>query len=190
MRQTIGLFFFFGLVAFLCDRSWVQLGVLTYYTGPFKQPWWVFLQLGAVGVIAVCFARYVTYYLVRRDTPVPADLTARFAISAAWFVAAYISCGLLDATRARRLAAALFVIWALRFIVQRPQKGERLAILIICFGLAVAGPAAEMLLSYYGVMHYERPFYFRYGVPVWLPTLFLQAGYLARDIARAWFGGR
>jgi hypothetical protein len=190
MRQTIGLFFFFGLVAVLCDRSWVQLGALSYYTGPFTQPWWVFFQLGAVGVVAVCFARLVTYYLVRRDTSPPADITARFAISASWFVAAYVACGLFDATRARRLAAALFLVWLVRLLLQRPQKGELLAILIICFGLAIAGPAAEMLMSYYGVMHYARPFYFKFGVPLWLPGLFLHAGVLARDIARTWFGGR
>jgi hypothetical protein len=190
MRQTIGLFFFFGLVGALCDASWVALKVVE-YVGYGGQPWWVFFQLGAVGLIAVCFARFVTYYLVPHDdNPAPLDLTARFAVSAAWFVAAYLACGLFDRTYARPLAGVLFLIWLLRFVVQRPRKGERLAIIIVCFGLALGGPAAEMLLSYWNVMHYARPFYFSFGVPLWLPTLFLQAGYLARDIARAWFGGR
>ena len=29
-----------------------------------------------------------------------------------------------------------------------------------------------------------------FGVPYWLAGLYMQAGYLARDIARLWFGGR
>lgn len=186
MRRNPALFFFFALVATLCDLSWLRLGTLAYPNN--VQPWWTALMFGVVGLAAVHFAALTTRYLVRRDAPPPADPPARFAISAAWFVAAYLACGLFDATRARRLAAAFVLIWLVRFVLQWPRKGERLAVLIICIGMAAAGSGGEMLLVRFHIMAYVRPAIL--GVPLWLPGLYLQAGYLARDIARIWFRGR
>jgi hypothetical protein len=186
MRRNLALFFFFALVATLCDLSWFRLHTLRYPHD--TQPWWTPLMFGVVGLAAVHFAALTTRYLVRSDAPRPADPPARFAVSAAWFVAAYLACGLFDATRARRLAVALVLIWLVRFILQWPRKGERLAVLIICIGLAAAGSGGEMLLVRFHIMAYVRPF--RLGIPLWLPGLYLQAGYLGRDIARIWFGGR
>jgi hypothetical protein len=40
-----------------------------------------------------------------------------------------------------------------------------------------------------GVMSYTDPGMF-HTLPWWIPGLWLQAGFLARDIARSWFGGR
>jgi hypothetical protein len=186
MRRNIGLFFFFALVATLCDQSWLRLGALLY--PHMKQPWWTPLMFGFVGLAAVHFAALTTRYLVRSDAPPPPDPPARFAVSAAWFVAAYLACGLWDATRAGAVGAGLVLVWLLRFLLQWPRKGERAAILIICIGLAVAGSGGEILLVRFHLMSYVRPFLF--GLPAWLPGLYLQAGYLSRDIARLWFGGR
>jgi hypothetical protein len=187
MRQNVALFFFFALVAALCDRVWVSVGAMS-YPGYTVQPWWVPLQYGAVGVVAVNFAAWATHYLVYRDTRAPEDPAARFAVSASWFVAAFLACGLFDRDDARYVALALVLIWLVRFLLQRPKRGERMAILLICLGLAAAGVIGEAVLVHFGVMRYTRPAFL--GLPLWLPGLYLQAGYLARDIARLWFAGR
>ncbi|HEX7154258.1 MAG TPA: hypothetical protein VF618_22410 [Thermoanaerobaculia bacterium] len=191
MRQNAALFFFFALVATLCDRSWIGLDAMRYYPldpNHLWQPWWVPLQYGVMGLLAVHFAALVTRYLVPRDTEPPRDPLARFAISASWFVAAFIAGGLFDATRARRLAVVLVAVWLVRFLLQRPRGGEALAVLVITAGLAAAGTAGEIVLVWLGVMEYTRPAFC--GLPWWVPGLYLHAGYLARDIARAWFNGR
>ena len=188
MRQTIGLFFFFGLVGTMCDRSWVVANIMRYPHAQHLQPWWVFLQLGAVGVVAVLAAAWLTNLLVRRDIPIPPDPCARFAISASLFVACYIACGLFDASRGTQLAWVFVVLWLVRLFLQRLKGFELLAVLLITIGLGAAGVIAEIVLTHFHIMEYARPRFF--GLPYWLGGLYMQAGYLARDIARLWFGGR
>jgi len=188
MRQTVGLFFFFGLAGTMCDRSWVVSNIMRYPLTHHLQPWWIFLQLGGVGVVAVLVAAWLTNLLVRRDTPVPADPAARFAGSASLFVAGYIACGLFDASRGTQLAWGFIALWLVRLILQRLKGFELVAVLLITIGLGAAGVIAEIVLTHLHVMEYARPAFF--GVPYWLAGLYMQAGYLARDIARLWFGGR
>lgn len=190
MRQNIALAVLFSLVATLCDRTWVEAGASYYPTAPdgSKQAWWVPLLFAAVGIIAVYFAKWVTYYCVPNDTPPPADPMGVFAVSAALFVSAYLACGLWDQTRARRMTAIFVLVWLVRFIWQRPKKGEAWSLIIISFGIAVAGVLVEALMAYCHLLRYERPFFL--GLPIWLPALYLHAGFLSRDIARGWFGGR
>jgi hypothetical protein len=190
MRQNIGLALLFSLVATLCDRTWVEAGTLWYPGAPpsSKQAWWVPLLFAAVGLIAVYFAKWVTFYFVPNDTPPPTDPMATFAVSAALFVAAYLACGLWDQTRARRVAVILVAVWLVRFALQRPRWREAWSIVLISGGIALVGCLAEIGMVWLEMLRYERPFL--WGLPAWLPALYIHAGFLARDIARAWFGGR
>jgi hypothetical protein len=195
MRENLGLFFFFGLVASLIDRVWVAVGCLTYdpaaflRIGPFRhldtgaQPWWVPLQYGVMGVVAVQFAAFVIRFLTRRDAPAAHDPTAAFAVSASWFIVAQLGGGLADVVHPIRFALFLLLIWLVRFLLQDRQ--HRGAILAISLALGVAGTAGEALLVYLGIMTYTRPAFL--GLPWWVPGLWITAAFFARDIARAWF---
>src|SRR2546423_15657869 len=119
MRANIALIFYFSLVATLCDRTWVVLGV-TAYPGYPVQAWWAPLMFAAVGFIAVHFAAWVSHKWVPTSAPQPADVCGSFAIGASWFVAAFIAGGLFEATRARRIPAIRFVIWQFCVLLQWP----------------------------------------------------------------------
>jgi hypothetical protein len=192
MRQNIALFFFFGIAGALCDRVWVVAGTMN-YTGydpaVQPQPWWIPLQYGVMGLVAVHAIAFITRYLVRRDAPPPRDLTASLAISASWFVMAELGGGLFDKDYATLVAATLLAVWLLRIVFQRPGYGQRTALLAVTVILAIAGTLGEYVLVRTHVMEYTRPALLG-ALPWWIPTLWMQAGFLARDIGRAWFGGR
>ena len=188
MRANIALIFYFSLVATLCDRTWVALGVTAYPRYPGQQAWWAPLMFAAVGFIAVHFADWISHMWVPTSARQPDDVCGSFAIGASWFVAAYIAVGLFDATRARRVAAILVVIWLIRVLLQWPRGCELCAVLVISIGTAAAGTIVEIVLGRCNIMLYARPAFC--GVPFWLPGLYLQGGLLARDIGRKWFGGR
>jgi len=192
MRQNIALFFFFGIVGTLCDRVWVVAGTMKYIgfdPAIQPQPWWIPLQYGAMGVLAVHATAFVTRYLIRRDAPPPRDLTASFAISASWFLIAELAGGLFDEANAGLVAAVLVTVWLLRIILHRPGHGQRTAIVTVTLLLAIAGSIGEYALVRLDIMEYTRPDLFG-ALPYWVPALWMQAGFLARDIARAWFGGK
>lgn len=102
-----------------------------------------------------------------------------FVADAAVFALAYAVTGVL-----RRypwaIAVILVVLWVGMLLVHR----DRVQLLTVSLGLAVAGPVYESLLTWTGAFHYTvTPLVLR--DPVWLPLLYLNAGILATSAARA-----
>jgi hypothetical protein len=188
IRPNFPLFFFFALIATLCDQVWVRLGVLV-YPRPFLfgQAWWVPLLFGTVALIAVHFIVIATNLLLPSSTPRPKDPGGRAITAGAWFVAAYLAGGLFDAN-SQTLAIVLVVIWLLR--LWPASNSIREAFVLICLSLvvAVAGTLGESVAGWLNLMYYPRPDFLR--VPYWLPALWLHAALFARELARTWFWGR
>jgi hypothetical protein len=187
-RPNFPLFFFFALIATLCDQVWVRLGVLV-YPRPylFGQAWWVPLLFGTVALIAVHFIVLATNLLLPRSTPRPRDQGGRAITAGVWFVAAYLAGGLFDAY-AQTLAILLFVIWLMRLWPTSNSIREALVLIFLSLAVAVAGTLGESTAGWLNLMYYPRPDFLR--VPYWLPTLWLHAALFARELARTWFWGR
>jgi hypothetical protein len=188
MAPNAALFVAFGLVATVCDQVWVRLGVLV-YPRPFLfgQAWWVPLLFGAVGVVFVYLAVYLTRILLPASTPPARDPGGRALLSAAWFVAAYLAGGLFDA-QATTLAVLLLILWLARLAESSRSLRELLVIAGLGIAIAAGGSLGEAVFSWLGLMRYPRPDFL--GLPLWLPALWLHAALLARDLGRAWYGGR
>lgn len=187
-RPNLALFFFFALVATLCDQVWVRLGVLVYPRPTlFGQSWWVPLLFGVVALVAIHSVALLTNLLLPASTPRPRDPGGRALTAAAWFVAAYLAGGLFDA-HAWALAVVLFALWLLRLWPASNSVREGFVLVLLSLAVAAAGTLGEWAAGRFGLMYYPRPDVFR--VPYWLPTLWLHAALMARELARAWFWGR
>jgi hypothetical protein len=188
LRPNFKLFFFFALIATLCDQVWVRLGVMV-YPKPFRfgQAWWVPLLFGVVALLIVHTFVIATRLLLPASTPQPEDPQGRAFIAGAWFVAAFISGGLFDAY-SPQLALLLFLIWLIRLWPASNSVREALVLILLSFLVAVAGTFGESAAGYLNLMYYPRPDFCR--VPYWLPALWLNAALFARELSRAWFWGR
>ena len=188
MRPNFSLFFFFALIATLCDQVWVRLGVLV-YPHPFRfgQAWWVPLLFGTVALIIVHFFVIATRLLLRDSTPQPKDPGGHAIIAAAWFAAAYLGGGLFDG-HSRKFALLLLLIWVIRLGPASNSIREALVLIGLSLIVAVVGTLGESAAGWLNLMFYPRPDFCR--VPYWLPVLWLQAALLARELSRAWFWGR
>lgn len=159
------------------DQIHVVSGAL-WYAHPwlFGQAWWVFPQFGLAFAFICAVSLAVQHaYGTRTPTPTPAP---RIAQQAAWFVAAYLTTGLLwehPWTTTVLLAAGL----AIRLVSVRPDAAAVRTIAL----LALAGTAYEAALS-------SIPGTFSYAlhgaslpVPVWLPLLYAHGAPLLRTFA-------
>jgi hypothetical protein len=186
--KNLALFLLFGLVATLCDLVWVRVGALTYlHPEPWGQAWWTPLLFGVMGVVAVNASAILTR-LLSKEIPTTTEAPVLDAfVAAALFVASYLACGLFDRTP-EWIAAVLAAAWVLRMVIEALVGCRPALSLIICIALCVAGVAGEALLVAAGQMSYAHPSFM--GLPLWLPALWLHAGFLVRHVARAWFYGR
>jgi hypothetical protein len=188
MRPFFSLFFFFALVATLCDQVWVRLGVLVYPRAfLFGQAWWVPLLFGGVALLIIPIFAYLTRLLLPASTPVPRDPAGRAVIAGTWFVAAFLACGLF-AAYPKQLALVLLVLWLLRLWPESSSIREALVLVFLTVLVALAGTLGESAMNWLHLLHYTQPNFI--GVPLWLPAFWLQAALFARALARAWFWGR
>ena len=187
MRPNFKLFFFFALIATLCDQVWVRLGVLV-YPHPFRfgQAWWVPLLFGTVALLIV-HTFVIATRLLLPASPQPKDPAGRALIAGAWFVAAFIAGGLFD-VYSRQLAVVLFVIWLIGLWTGSNSIREAVVLIGLSLLVAVAGTLGESAAGVLNLMYYPRPDFCR--VPYWLPGLWLNAALFARELSRAWFWGR
>lgn len=186
-RPFFSLVFFFTLVATTCDQVWVRLGVLEYpHAYLFGQAWWVPFLFAVVTLVVPTFA-VATRILLPPSTPFPLDVGGSALISGAWFVSAFLAGGLFDGY-SRELATVLAVIWLGRLWVASESFREGIVLAALSIATSLAGTVGESAASWLGLMHYPRPDF--WGVPFWLPALWLHAALFARDLAREWFWGR
>ncbi len=188
MRPNLKLFFFFALVATLCDQVWVRLGVLVYpHPFYFGQAWWVPLLFGAVALLIVHTFVIATRLLLPASVPQPKDPGGRAITAGAFFVAAFLSGGLFGSYY-KELPIVLFVIWLLRLWSASNSIQEAIVLVGLSLLVAVAGTLGEAAAGWLNLMYYPRPDFLR--VPFWLPGLWLHAALFARELSRAWFWGR
>jgi hypothetical protein len=183
------LFIVFAGVYSLADRVWVKLGVLVYPTvAPGQQPMWVPLLLGSAGLAFVLTHRVLSRWLLSGTTEPPRSAAVEVAIGAAWFTAAHLGGALFGDSAALAYLGLLALAWFIRVLWARRPLGEFAFIVGYSLALAIGGAAGESVLTMVGLMHYPKGELF--GVPVWLPGIWLHAALFSRAISRAWFGGR
>jgi monoamine oxidase len=189
IKAFVVLFIAFGFVISLADRVWVALGMLVYPTvGPGKQPLWVAPQLGIAGVGVVLTYRFLSRWVLKKSEHAGEDHAVAVLIGAAWFLAAHLGGLFYGTAYPKGYLVALSTAWLLRVIFAKLPFRELLLVVGYSLGVAVGGAGAEAMMSKMGLMHYpDGPLF---GVPLWLPGLWLHAALWARAMARAWFGGR
>lgn len=168
----------------LCDQVHVRAGVLAYRAPALAgQALWV----PAVFVLAAFGGLAQWWILARVDRAVARDLregprdawgTREAIYAAAWLVAVYCSSGLVAAA-----PFAAFGVYVVLFMLRAwSLRAPGLVTHALLF--AVAGTAFEAALSSTGAFWYTRPQMF--GVPVWLPGLYLHGAFVARAVMRRW----
>lgn len=176
-----------SLMCTLCDQVHVRTHVLVYRAPAVAgQAAWVPL----VFVLAAFAGLALWWLLARLDPTVSRDLAtgpkdhwgAREALFAvAWMVLIYASSGFVQGAPRGAFAVyvALFMLraWSLR------APGVVTHALVFAAG----GTAFEAALSSTGAFWYTQPELF--GVPVWLPGLYLHGAFVARAVMRRWLVG-
>jgi hypothetical protein len=163
------------VVGSLCDQIHVLGGVIAYPAAGFlRQPWWVPLEYGFAAVAMVLPCGVLLRALGLRETRGTArDLVRPFL----WFVAAYLATALFQRWPLS-LEAALVATFALR-----AARGGGTAVALYGIACAAGGFFWEATLSSRGHFVYLAP-HTLFGVPWWLPGLYLHAALLLRQIAR------
>jgi monoamine oxidase len=188
-RASVVLFIVFAGVYSLADRVWVELGVLVYPTvAPGQQPMWVPLLLGSAGLAFVLTHRVLSRWLLAETTEPPRSAALEVAIGAAWFTAAHLGGALFGDAAPALYLGLLALTWFIRVLLARRPFGEFAFIVGYSVALAIGGAAGESVLTMIGLMNYPQGELF--GVPLWLPGIWLHAALFSRAISRAWFGGR
>jgi len=165
-----------GLCGALCDQIHVQGQVLSYAQPAIAgQAWWV-APLFGVASLVIYAAASLWAPLAERQSPA-AVTPGEIARQALWFVAMYaLSAGM---QQKPIWLCALYAILLVRRLVRRRDVTAQLA---NAAGLAVGGTAFEMALSSTGAFSYRAPDVF--GVPMWLPGLYLHGAPLALAVVR------
>jgi len=155
------------------DYLHARQGVLAYHH-PFwsLQAIWVPPEFAIATLAALMGARRFV-----RGQP-PASML-RVVTDGAWFMGAYAYTSFAEPSHANVTLAALAVAWALHVIAQRRSPGT----IVWCVVLAICGCLAEGTLSRTGAFWYVYPDV--YGVPRWLPGIYLHAGIATASMA-AW----
>lgn len=160
----------------LFDHIHLDLGVLGYPDADlFGQPWWVFPQFGFAAVVMVLPYRALLPF-APSDEQTRGSLRA-VLVTCAVFVTLYFGTSLLH-----RFEWPLLAAYVVAFLLRLPREGRWWA-----FGhgiaCAVGGTAWEASLCALGAFWYgvEQSLF---GVPAWLPGLYLHAALFLRALAR------
>jgi len=149
----------------------------TVYTHPwlFLMAWWTPILFGGANVVMV-----VTHLeLDKRWQRIGPRLSLpQLLMLTTWFFALYYLSGYLP-TNNRGIALILGCSWALLWIrFDRSWQGIVLALMTGAVGCLV-----EITLIYLGTYHFSRPD--RFGIPQWLPALYMLASLCVGSIGRA-----
>lgn len=176
-----------SLMCTLCDQVHVRTGVLAYRAPAVAgQAAWVPL----VFILAAVAGLAQWSVLARFDPAVRRDLAAgpkdrwgtREALYAVvWMVLVYGSSGFVQGT-----PRAAFAVYVALFML-RAWSLRAPGVVTHALAFAVGGTAFEAALSSTGAFWYTRPEMF--GVPVWLPGLYLHGAFVARAVMRRWLVG-
>lgn len=174
---------FGSLLCTLLDQLHVRFGVLAYRRGPmFGQAPWVPALFAAATLIGLfgysTRARKLGFWRDLMDGPRDRWGTLEAAWALAWMVGAYALSGPLQHWP-RALVAAYLMTYALRcWALRAPGLGWS------GLQLAVGGTFFNSYLASTGVFHYRHPDL--WGVPLWLPGVYLHAAPLLRAVLRRW----
>jgi hypothetical protein len=137
-----------------------------------RWAWFVPLEFGAAGVLAGALIPRLEALVGPPRPPrwTPAIRVAELCL----LVAAYVSTVVLDGAPAV-VTLGLIVLLAGRLLL-RPERGDWAYALTA----AIAGPAAEALISAAGAFDYAEPDFA--GIPMWLPALWANGGLFIRRL--------
>lgn len=132
--------------------------------------------------------RFLSRWILKKSEHAGEDKAGSVLMGAAWFLAAHLGGLFYGVAYPRAYLVALTIAWILRVLFAKLPFRELLLVVGYSIGVAIGGAGAEAMLSWMGLMHY--PVGPLFGVPLWLPGLWLHAALWARAMARTWFGGR
>jgi hypothetical protein len=178
MTRNQRLFLVGAVAGASLDMIHVVSGVL-YYPKPF-YPWgqalWVPLLFGMAALALVLGYQMVAAFVGARDPSPPASALTESALG---FVLAYVATGLFHDSELL-LAVGLVLAWSWHSRRHPGEGGVPYALVV-----ALGGTLFEALLSSTGAFQYNDPDV--WGVPIWLPALYLHASLLTRAIALRYF---
>ncbi len=154
----------------LLDQIHVRSGVL-WYAHPvlFGQAFWVPLVFGTGGLLLVN-SHAIFVALAGEGPAAPGPLAAQALL----FVGAYLMTGVAG-DQPLLVLGVLVTAWAMRVAVAPSRE-----LVLAGIAFALGGPLFEAALSATGGFSYDRPDLF--GVPCWLPALYLHASPLTRAV--------
>jgi hypothetical protein len=176
-----------GLVALPLDALHVVTGVLTYQDPVLGlQDWWavpLFIGAGLALGFGHRFAAVPLSHMTARKRPPPATLGAA-GLGLLALVFAYGSSGLLQGW-----PLVAFFVYVAVFVaaVIAVDKDARPALVLHALGTAIIGPLVEVAISSTGAFSYTHPDV--WGVAIWLPGIYLNAG-VASHLLDRWLLGR
>lgn len=176
------------VVAVPLDALHVWSGVISYGEQSSAPLDWMAVPLfAAAGVVVGLGHRHVVVpltALVRRP-PLPPATTHAALLGVGAFVLSYGSSSFLHGTPV--VATLLYVaLWLATVVHVHPHA--RPALVLLSLAAAVVGPAAESALSSTGSFTYPRADL--YGVPMWLPGVYLNAAAAVHLVDRRLLGAR
>ena len=168
MTRSLLLLLLFGATVGTLLDAMHTFGGATEYLHPFvlRTAWWVpLLFTGAYG-----FGGFL-YAVGHKKLGGPAEVPswARVCFGVAVFSALYAITAFLPASNVVKLALLLAGAIALWFYLDRSRQG-----IVLALFAAVSGPVTEFVLWKLGMFRHLKPDFF--GVPMWLPALYLASG--------------
>jgi Protein of unknown function (DUF2878) len=171
-RRLAACFVVGSVVGTLLDAIHAYGDVLTYPDPVLgRLAFFVPLEFGLLGLLAGTLVPA----LERAAGETPAFATLERLRELTLFAALYASSALLGDGWSVPLAVALAALAVVR-LARSPGRGDRLYVVLA----AVLGPAAEALMSALGAFEYRHPDVA--GVPLWLPALWANGGFLIRRL--------
>lgn len=174
--RVLVLFLLGGAALTVCDGFHTHSGTTTYPTPVFlRMAWWTPLLFGmTAGFGGFLFALGCRALGARRKPTV-----ARIVAASTLFCTLYFASGFLPVDSVSKTALLFAGALVCFTISDRTWQGALLA------GVAaVAGCAVEITLSRLGAFSYVRPDV--WGIPYWLPCLYLASGSAVGQAARAY----
>jgi hypothetical protein len=173
-RPLVRCFLLGAVLGTLLDGIHAYGDVLSYPDPAFgRWAWFVPVEFGLLGVAAGLLIPVVERHLTGGAIP-DWTLAHRFA-EVALFACLYLSTALIEPGGAVALAIALAVLALIRLWASH-VPGDWFYVV----AATLIGPAAEAIISAAGAFEYAEPDFA--GIPVWLPALWANAGFMIRRL--------